>query len=396
MRRIWIQVSIGLTLSLCAFTLNAIHNRVEQLELAPRTDPSAVLALRTELGRIESRVSQSLTQIEHMRAGREKTADLDRRLETLEVELTEAASTLAQQRTKIESFEGLQDRIGPKVLDQRLEEIRNGAELNYKKLDEVARAAMGLAESTKQNLDHVESNLQRDTGRMWRDLVGPVVQLTGDETVGSGVLLASEPIDGTQNWRTRMLTAWHVVRDIQGGRNNVHVSIPVTIYTETGQIQPETATLLKYEASIDVALLELDSKQKFECGARLASRAALRDARIFEQIYAVGCPLGNDPIPTYGEIADTRHTVDGVHYWMISAPTYIGNSGGGIFDARSHELLGIFSKIYTHGSLRPTVVPHMGLVTSLETVYDWLDRVGFAGVIPVDSDPAAAEQVAAR
>jgi hypothetical protein len=394
MPRIWIQVSIGLLLSLGALTLNAVHRRVEQLELAPRTDPAAVLALRTELGKIETKVSQSLTQIEHLRTGRENTAALDRRLDTLEVELTEAASTLAQQRTKIEAFEGLQERIGPKVIDQRLEEIRSGAELNYKKLDEVARAAMGLAESTKQNLDHVESNLERDTGRMWRDLVGPVVQLTGDETVGSGVLLRSEQVEGTQDWRTRMLTAWHVVRDIQGGRNNVHIPIPVTIYTETGQIQPETATLLKYDASIDIALLELDTTRKIDCGARLASRAALHEARIFEQIYAVGCPLGNDPIPTFGEIADTRHSVDGVHYWMISAPTYIGNSGGGIFDARSHELLGIFSKIYTHGSLRPTVVPHMGLVTSLEVVYDWLDRVGFAAEIPADPPPA--EQVAAR
>ena len=65
---------------------------------------------------------------------------------------------------------------------------------------------------------------------------------------------------------------------------------------------------------------------------------------------------------------------------MISAPTYIGNSGGGIYDAETHELLGIFSKIYTHGSLRPTVVPHMGLVTSLKTIYDWLDSVGLASM----------------
>ena len=71
---------------------------------------------------------------------------------------------------------------------------------------------------------------------------------------------------------------------------------------------------------------------------------------------------------------------------MISAPTYIGNSGGGIFDAQTHELLGIFSKIYTHGSIRPTVVPHMGLATSMLVVYDWLDKVGFASLEPALSD----------
>jgi hypothetical protein len=96
----------------------------------------------------------------------------------------------------------------------------------------------------------------------------------------------------------------------------------------------------------------------------------------------VGCPLGNDPIPTFGEIADTHHEVDGNHYWMINAPTYIGNSGGGIFSSSDHELLGIFSKIYTHGNLRPTVIPHMGLVTPLTAVYDWLEEVGQDHVIP--------------
>ena len=90
---------------------------------------------------------------------------------------------------------------------------------------------------------------------------------------------------------------------------------------------------------------------------------------------AVGCPLGNDPIPTRGEVADTSHSVDGSTYWMINAPTYIGNSGGAIFDARSHRVVGVFSKIYTHGSLRPTVVPHMGLVTAMDKVYAWLETV---------------------
>ena len=73
--------------------------------------------------------------------------------------------------------------------------------------------------------------------------------------------------------------------------------------------------------------------------------------QVFEDVYAVGCPLGNDPIPTHGKLSDTSHMVDGTKHWMVSAPTYIGNSGGGIFHAESEELVGIFSKLYTHGSL---------------------------------------------
>jgi S1-C subfamily serine protease len=168
------------------------------------------------------------------------------------------------------------------------------------------------------------------------------------------------------------------------------------MYGEDHRVSPETATVLKFDAELDVALLLLNTTRPIERGAKLAPRSRLERVRIFDRIYAVGCPLGNEPIPTFGEIADTRHVVDGSTYWMISAPTYIGNSGGGIFDASTHELLGIFSKIYTHVTLRPTVIPHMGLVTSLGTIYDWLDRVGYSKLEGRDSvaqaTPASAQR----
>jgi len=143
--------------------------------------------------------------------------------------------------------------------------------------------------------------------------------------------------------------------------------------------------MVAYDVPLDIALLELDTHEPVPCGARLASRERVAAVRIFDAVYAVGCPLGNDPIPTAGEVAATRHEVDGALYWMISAPTYIGNSGGGIFDADSHELVGIFSKIYTHGAMRSTIVPHMGLVTPLSIVYEWLDEVGQSQVVDLQA-----------
>jgi hypothetical protein len=162
----------------------------------------------------------------------------------------------------------------------------------------------------------------------------------------------------------------------------------VTIYRPERQTRFESAFVLAHDPSIDAALLVLDCDQKVECGAKLAPAEVITHSRIFDRIYAVGCPLGNDPIPTFGEIADTHHRVEDQRYWMISAPTYIGNSGGGIFDAESHELLGIFSKIYTHGSLRPTVVPHMGLVVPLTEFYRWLENTDQLSLL----EPAPAVQ----
>jgi hypothetical protein len=43
--------------------------------------------------------------------------------------------------------------------------------------------------------------------------------------------------------------------------------------------------------------------------------------------------------------------------------------------------VGIFSKIYTHGAMRSTIVPHMGLATPLSMIYGWLDEVGQSQVV---------------
>jgi S1-C subfamily serine protease len=270
----------------------------------------------------------------------------------------------------------------PDAFQKELGELRENLENRSRTLGEMAEAAARVAEEDRVrivNLDRTLSPLAepRDTARMWTDLVGPIVQLAGDTTVGSGVLLASRPA-GEGKWRTHVLTAWHVVRDIYGSPDNTAAPVPVKLYLPDGSSKNETAHLVAHDVELDLALLAMDSDELVPFGARLATRTHLADVRIFDPIYAVGCPLGNDPIPTAGEIASTHHEVDGGHYWMISAPTYVGNSGGGIFDARTHELLGIFSKIYTHGALRTTIVPHMGLATPLSTVYRWLDGTEFA------------------
>ena len=231
------------------------------------------------------------------------------------------------------------------------------------------------------------ASLLTEAATRWHKLMGPAVQLSGGGTVGSAVLLPSEQIES--GWRTQLLTAWHVVRDIRLGLGD-DALIPVTIYNEDGSSRREEARLLCRDATLDIALLELTAKDTKFPGVQLASRTALAEIKVFEDVYAVGCPLGNDPIPTHGKLSDTSHMVEGTRHWMISAPTYIGNSGGGIFHAETEELVGVFSKLYTHGSLRPTVVPHMGLAIPLTEVYDWLEGEGYASLIPDHAEPVMA------
>ena len=120
------------------------------------------------------------------------------------------------------------------------------------------------------------------------------------------------------------------------------------------------------------------------------------DVRVWERVYTVGCPLGNDPIPTRGEISSVKNQLNGTNYWMINAPTYFGNSGGGVYLAESRELVGVFSKIYTHGRGNPIVVPHMGLCTPMDSIYAWLERDGMEFVLEERALAAPELEIAAK
>ncbi|MCA8978929.1 MAG: trypsin-like peptidase domain-containing protein [Planctomycetes bacterium] len=359
-----------------------------------RTTNPGVAAVMRQVAELEQRLEDSQVEVERLRKRQARMAELGVVLEDLECRLAETRSQLLadQQRTLTEA--SLREDVEAR-LDERIAALNEGIESRWSDLQEAVFETQSLAEAASGRVSEVQEREEPDRSRMWAELMGPTVQLAGESTVGSGVLLRSrEQADGT--YRTHLLTAWHVVRDILSDADGLERPIPVSLYAPHGEPTHDTATLLEFDPTLDVALLVMNSDKAYTYGASLPNFERLEKAGVFDPIYAVGCPLGNDPIPTYGEVADTEHKVGDEAYWMISAPTYIGNSGGGIFDARTHELLGIFSKIYTHGNLRPTVVPHMGLVTPMDRIYDWLGEVGYAELEPQPGTPRALTASAER
>jgi S1-C subfamily serine protease len=139
-----------------------------------------------------------------------------------------------------------------------------------------------------------------------------------------------------------------------------------------------SAKLVLFDCRRDIALLRLNSSRQFKQVAALTTLKELSSVDIFTKAYAVGCPLGNRPLPTLGEISSKKKIVGDQVFWMLSAPTYFGNSGGGVYLADNCRLIGVSSMIYTYGKINPTVVPHMGLFVPLETVYRWLDSEGYS------------------
>lgn len=371
-----------LFLALAACGLWDLQRQVGELKGLPEEAANAFEAVDGRLIQLEAQLFEARAQLE--RAERRGASNLIRngRVDRLEARVLNAQEDLALHGELFEEWKGRHQEQVAQGLALRLETLTHRATERWDGLQGQLRSALELTALNRERLAKLDIQRARRPQVMWRDLIGPTVQLAGETTVGTGVLLAPTRNGEDGPWKTPVITAWHVVRDILQDARDDDPSIPISIYSADGSVRHETGLLLGFDRWVDVALLEMTTDEPCEHWARLASRERLAAITTFNTVYAVGCPLGNDPIPTYGEIADRRHTVDGELYWMISAPTYIGNSGGGIFDAETHELLAIFSKIYTHGSLQPTVVPHMGLATPLDIIYDWLEEEGLAWIEP--------------
>jgi S1-C subfamily serine protease len=391
--RVWIPigVALGSALSLAAIVGRHVLGTIEDgFARSEHERAQQVADLRAGLDEVRGVLSGIKSDLGSAKEESARAAELSERLQHAEEHLGSIGAAIEAHSSTLIELEEAQATFVPD-LEEEMRERDERLTKRYEALSELAENARRAARDSQERVAQLDHTLSTppDLERMWRDLVGPVVQLAGEASVGSGVLLPSQP-RAEGGYHTPILTAWHVVRDIQGDPPDFELPVPVQIYREDGSTRNEKAKLLAHDPKLDAALLEIVTPDALEFGARLAPRSRLADTRIFDQIVAVGCPLGNDPIPTRGEVATCHHEVDGEHYWMINAPTYIGNSGGGIFDSKTHELMGIFSKIYTHGSLRPTIVPHMGLVTPLDKVYDWLVDVGHGDLVPSETHPSEA------
>lgn len=337
-----------------------MQERIDQLERRSAAVPARERAVQADLERIEGELAQAMAAL----VTQDEVHQGERR--QIEARIESYKSEIASLQERIVAF----DESTRETTSTRIAALEGELEQSATQLRQAVDAAAKIAHSTRQDLDSIESPSE---DFLWQTMVGPSVQLAGATTVGSGVLLPSTPQPGGEGYDTLVMTAWHVVRDIRADSLAEDPPIPIVIYHENGAREYTEAFLVAHEAVIDVAVLHMTSEKPVERSAYLATPEDMEAARIFRPVIAVGCPLGNDPIPTRGEVADTRHGVDGSTYWMINAPTYIGNSGGAVFDGTSYRVVGVFSKIYTHGNLRPTVVPHMGLVTPMDKVYEWLE-----------------------
>jgi S1-C subfamily serine protease len=273
--------------------------------------------------------------------------------------------TIAEFRRSVDSLRGDLGRADGDLRRTRAELAR----LRDDNRDYLRQMETGAAR-TLADVEELRSRVaERDIEGLYRDVLAPSVQVTGRGGVGGGTLLFS------RKEHTYAVSAYHVLHRA-AAKADEPSAIEVKVYNVRGEpVETVEADLLAHDERKDLALLRLRTSRAYDHVARLASRESLRATKVFTPVYAVGCPLGHDPLPTVGEVATLHKEVNGERFWMMNAPTIFGNSGGGIFHRETRELVGVSVMVCTYDGVVSTPVPHLGILVSLDTVYDWLESL---------------------
>ncbi|MFM1873819.1 MAG: Trypsin-like peptidase domain [Planctomycetota bacterium] len=388
MNRTLVEVVCGV----CALGLMvSFHHQIARLEvrqqdvaalerkfgeaMAAKQDEHRLDLLREQiLAETTSRIASLQAELHTVSAGSAQAQEIERELDRAKSEVQNFRSEVTTDFARTKA-----------LVDAYINEVRAKEKNAALKISETEGAIATLA-----------SRIYRDPNERTRSMLMPTVQLNGDDTVGSGTIVFSDinPTSGKQE--TYALTSYHVVRNILADTPRANrEGFDTTIYLQ-GERLVVKGKMVASKPGIDAALVRLFTDRKLPNVANVMPKNEAPHVEVWDSVCAVGCPLGNDPVPSNGEISSLKNELNGANYWMINAPTYFGNSGGGIYLADTHQLIGVFSKIYTHGKSNPVVVPHMGLCTPIGLVHEWLESEGMSHLLSssdverVDLRPLAA------
>jgi hypothetical protein len=354
------------------FLFGSLHQRIHWLNDTTEEKDKQLAEVKTLLSETRRRLEErgnpaALSAVNRMEKQLEEIAG---RVGEVTDKMDRSGKVAEDQSSKVQSE---MRRTRDALLDDVKRE-RQALEAESKRLELRTRDLEQNLSDQRSTLDRIQAAFARNRDEMRHAMLDPTVQLNGDETVGSGTLIYSRRARAGQGdgYESYLITSYHVVRNIMADPGfQKSKGIAVSLYCGD-KPREEAADMTIHNEAIDAAILKLRCKERCPVVARIAGPERVKRVEVFTGIYAVGCPLGNDPIPTAGFVTSLTNKVNGSNYWMVNAPTYFGNSGGGIFLEDTRELIAVFSKIYTHGKTRPVVITHMGLATPMNLVSEWL------------------------
>jgi len=225
----------------------------------------------------------------------------------------------------------------------------------------------------------------------------PTVRVRTKKAGGSGTVVYSE--NYKDEVYTYVITNHHVIADSVHLekkwdpvlKRKIDKEILDTVFVEFFRYNNYSHTVGSFAVEADIvaysevnggqdwALLRVrDKENTADWVANMFPLDDIDNVHIFDEVYAVGASLGHPPVASDGHISYMDDEIEHYKYWMSSAPTIFGNSGGAVYrwssNRKQYEYIGIPSRI----SIQPMgfsadAITHMGYFIPIDRVYKLLE-----------------------
>lgn len=225
-----------------------------------------------------------------------------------------------------------------------------------------------------------------------RKVLYPVVRVRTEKAGGSGLIIYSKPTpENPEIFETYVITCHHVVEDaIQfvtqwssiAQRNltvedRQLVQVEIFKYEKLSRCIGSTtlqAEIVAWDKNFDVAVLKIRTEDEFKHVAKLYPKDKEDDIKLGRPLVTCGCSLGHEPIFTLGNLVAKHDMIENKEYWMSTANSIFGNSGGAIFLADTYEYVGITARITAiQLGFGVDIITWMGFMIPITNIYAFLD-----------------------
>ena len=226
--------------------------------------------------------------------------------------------------------------------------------------------------------------------RNYKEMMQPMVRIRAGAAGGSGTVLGSQKgKDG--RFSTYILTNQHVVdglitvdkkwssllgRDIKKdtfGIPEVHFFEYEWESRVIGARAIE-ADIMTYDKDEDLALLKLRAGFEVPAVAKMYPRGEENKLRLTMPVYAIGSGMGENPVVTGGFLSSFNREIDNKEYYLQTAPTIFGNSGGAVFLAATREFIGVPARIaVVMRGFGSDAITHLSYCIPITRIYKFLE-----------------------
>lgn len=245
------------------------------------------------------------------------------------------------------------------------------------------------------------SAIQKVHERFVYPIVRVVSQGKGGAVGGSGIIVYSKPTAPKgKDYETFLLTNHHVIENAIEVGKKWSPALGVDVKEETrSEVMAEffryedlsrltsaiaeRADVVAWDAKRDLGLLQLKATGKSDFVAPIMTpEKAKKNLFITTPVYTVGCGLGVPPLVTEGHIGGFDFQIDNYPYNLTTAPSIFGNSGGGVFDKATGEVIGVSARIsVVLAGFSASPVTHMSFSVAPQTIYDFLAEQMFDFIV---------------